>query len=163
MLFLLLNSHFGLSFSFISFSSFFFFLLSFSSFFFSFLLLLLLSFLSFSSFFSFFFFFLFFLFFFSFFFSLLFETVRDGDDWTPLHAAVSGMCPEVVSYLLSVGADLKAVNGDKETAFDVAEDEEIQKILLGTVSPLDIDGPFVSSAFFFKKFFSFLFSVKQLT
>jgi len=55
----------------------------------------------------------------------------DADGWTPLHAAVSGANGDVVYCLLQAGADINAVNEDKETPFDLAEEESIRKILLG--------------------------------
>lgn len=63
--------------------------------------------------------------------------MRDGDQWTPLHAASSGGAAEVVTFLLSVGADVKAVNEENETPYDVAEEEEVQKILLSKCSGND--------------------------
>jgi len=56
----------------------------------------------------------------------------DADGWTPLHAAVSSGTPEIVTLLLTQGADIRALTEEKESPMDVAEEEEIKEILRRT-------------------------------
>jgi len=57
----------------------------------------------------------------------------DEDGWTPLHAAASGGSLASVDFLLKHGANYQAANIDDETPYDVAEEQDVQDLLLSTV------------------------------
>ena len=50
--------------------------------------------------------------------------MRDADSWTPLHAAAANGYHEIVSYLLSHGADRNRRTEDGETAEELVEEED---------------------------------------
>jgi ankyrin repeat protein len=53
---------------------------------------------------------------------------RDEDGWTPLmSAAMWNSNPEVLQVLLDAGADATAKNEEKETAWDLIQDNEALK------------------------------------
>ncbi|XP_025099398.1 protein phosphatase 1 regulatory subunit 12A-like isoform X7 [Pomacea canaliculata] len=55
--------------------------------------------------------------------------VCDNEGWTPLHATASCGFTEIARYLLKKGANVAAVNNDGDLAIDIAEDEEMEKLL----------------------------------
>ena len=61
---------------------------------------------------------------------------RDGDWWTPLHAAAACGHWRIVNYLLGQGADALLVNADGELPLDVADDEKTGQYLTAEVERL---------------------------
>ena len=54
--------------------------------------------------------------------------MRDADSWTPLHAAAANGYYEIVTYLLSHGADRSKRTEDGETAEDLVEEEDFDTL-----------------------------------
>lgn len=57
----------------------------------------------------------------------------DNEGWSPLHATASCDHLEIARLLLAYGADPKLVNVDHELALDLAEDDEMHKLLEGAL------------------------------
>ena len=53
----------------------------------------------------------------------------DNEGWSPLHATASCDHLDIARLLLSYGADCKLANVDHELALDLAEDDEMHKLL----------------------------------
>ena len=54
---------------------------------------------------------------------------RDRQGWTPLHHAASEGYLNIVRYLLKCSADVRAVNRDNQIPLDVAEGDDVRKLL----------------------------------
>ena len=54
--------------------------------------------------------------------------MRDADSWTPLHAAAANGFNEIVTYLLSHGADRNKRTEEGETAEDLVEEEDYDTV-----------------------------------
>ncbi len=57
------------------------------------------------------------------------------DGWRPLHVAASHNKLDMVQLLVDEGADLFLTAGDEEKALDVADSEEMRKLLLRASAP----------------------------
>lgn len=58
----------------------------------------------------------------------------DCESWTPLHAAAVTGNIEFVRFLLLSGADSTLKNDDAETAYDIAKDNQVRKMLLHSMN-----------------------------
>ncbi|KAL8621929.1 hypothetical protein ACOMHN_046133 [Nucella lapillus] len=65
--------------------------------------------------------------------------VCDNEGWTPLHATASCGFTEIARYLIKRGADVAAVNNDGDLAIDIAEDEEMEKLLQEEMDKKGVD------------------------
>ncbi|KAK6985907.1 protein phosphatase 1 regulatory subunit 12C [Biomphalaria glabrata] len=55
--------------------------------------------------------------------------VCDNEGWTPLHATASCAFTEIARYLIKHGANVAAVNNDGDLPSDIAENDEMEKLL----------------------------------
>ncbi|XP_025195515.1 protein phosphatase 1 regulatory subunit 12C isoform X3 [Melanaphis sacchari] len=63
----------------------------------------------------------------------------DKEGWTPLHATTSCGFVSIAKYLLEHGADVSAINCDQELAIDIAESDEMRKLLEQHLRDMGID------------------------
>lgn len=54
---------------------------------------------------------------------------KDGQGYTPLHYAASEGYIKIVKFLLRCNADVRAVNRDQEKPMDIADGEDVRKLL----------------------------------
>jgi ankyrin repeat protein len=57
---------------------------------------------------------------------------RQRGGWTPLHSAVANADIDSIQALLSAGADPRAVNEAGQTPLELAPDDTVRSLLLGT-------------------------------
>ena len=57
---------------------------------------------------------------------------RDENNWTPLHWASNFGAADIVKDLVAIGADTESKDNDGNTPYDLAKNDIIQNILLGT-------------------------------
>ncbi|KAH9514768.1 hypothetical protein Btru_023603, partial [Bulinus truncatus] len=65
--------------------------------------------------------------------------VCDNEGWTPLHATASCAFTEIARYLIKHGANVAAVNNDGDLPSDIAENEEMEKLLKEEMRKQGID------------------------
>ncbi|GFN83309.1 protein phosphatase 1 regulatory subunit 12a [Plakobranchus ocellatus] len=65
--------------------------------------------------------------------------VCDNEGWTPLHATASCAFTEIARYLLKHGASVAAVNNDGDLPMDIAENDEMEKLLKEEMEKQGID------------------------
>ncbi|GFS01784.1 protein phosphatase 1 regulatory subunit 12A [Elysia marginata] len=65
--------------------------------------------------------------------------VCDNEGWTPLHATASCAFTEIARYLLKHGASVAAVNNDGDLPMDIAENDEMEKLLKEEMDRQGID------------------------
>ncbi|XP_029342996.1 protein phosphatase 1 regulatory subunit 12A isoform X5 [Acyrthosiphon pisum] len=63
----------------------------------------------------------------------------DKEGWTPLHATTSCGFVSIAKYLLEHGADVSAINCDQELAIDIAESDDMRKLLEQHLRDMGID------------------------
>ncbi|XP_045530855.1 protein phosphatase 1 regulatory subunit 12A-like isoform X11 [Pieris brassicae] len=63
----------------------------------------------------------------------------DNEGWTPLHATASCGFASIARHLLENGADVAAVNYDGELAIDIAESDEMEKLLQTAIDEKGVD------------------------
>uniref|UniRef100_A0A2S2NS39 Protein phosphatase 1 regulatory subunit 12B n=1 Tax=Schizaphis graminum TaxID=13262 RepID=A0A2S2NS39_SCHGA len=63
----------------------------------------------------------------------------DKEGWTPLHATTSCGFVSIAKYLLEHGADVSAINCDQELAIDIAESDDMRKLLEKHLRDMGID------------------------
>ncbi|XP_050057828.1 protein phosphatase 1 regulatory subunit 12A isoform X9 [Aphis gossypii] len=63
----------------------------------------------------------------------------DKEGWTPLHATTSCGFVSIAKYLLEHGADVSAINCDQELAIDIAESDDMRKLLEQHLRDIGID------------------------
>lgn len=57
----------------------------------------------------------------------------DNEGWTPLHATASCGFLSIAKYLIEHGANVAAVNYDRELALDLTETKEMAELLQGEI------------------------------
>lgn len=57
----------------------------------------------------------------------------DNEGWTPLHATASCGFLSIAKYLIEHGANVAAVNYDRELALDLSETKEMADLLQGEI------------------------------
>ncbi|XP_055888709.1 protein phosphatase 1 regulatory subunit 12C-like isoform X10 [Biomphalaria glabrata] len=65
--------------------------------------------------------------------------VCDNEGWTPLHATASCAFTEIARYLIKHGANVAAVNNDGDLPSDIAENDEMEKLLKDEMKKQGID------------------------
>ncbi|RUS75214.1 hypothetical protein EGW08_017030 [Elysia chlorotica] len=65
--------------------------------------------------------------------------VCDNEGWTPLHATASCAFTEIARYLIKHGASVAAVNNDGDLPMDIAENDEMEKLLKEEMDRQGID------------------------
>ncbi|CAH8603856.1 unnamed protein product [Heterobilharzia americana] len=65
--------------------------------------------------------------------------LQDHEGWTPLHAAASVGCCELARFLIENGADLSVLSIDLELPIDVAQDDEMIKLLTNAMKKQGVD------------------------
>lgn len=63
----------------------------------------------------------------------------DNEGWTPLHATVSCGFVSIAKYLIEKGANVAAVNCDGDLAIDVADIEQMKKLIQSEIDEQGID------------------------
>nr|CAH8859961.1 unnamed protein product [Trichobilharzia regenti] len=72
--------------------------------------------------------------------------LQDHEGWTPLHAAASVGCCELARFLIENGADLSVLSVDLELPIDVAQDDEMIKLLTDAMKKQGIDADAVKQS-----------------